>query len=43
MNEQPESLSAESLSKHPVVFFDGVCNLCNGTVDFIIKSDKKGL
>ena len=43
MNQSPKSLSAESLSKHPVVFFDGVCNLCNGTVDFIIKSDKKGL
>ena len=24
----------------PVVFFDGVCNLCNGTVDFIIGRDR---
>src|SRR5215204_7456102 len=23
-----------------VVLFDGVCNLCNGTVQFIIKRDK---
>lgn len=23
----------------PVVFFDGVCNLCNQSVDFIIKRD----
>ncbi|PKR78429.1 thiol-disulfide oxidoreductase DCC family protein [Halalkalibacillus sediminis] len=23
-----------------VVFFDGVCNLCNGAVQFIIKRDK---
>lgn len=24
-----------------VIFFDGVCNLCNGFVQFIIKHDKK--
>lgn len=27
----------------PVVIFDGVCNLCNSTVNFIIKHDKKNL
>jgi predicted DCC family thiol-disulfide oxidoreductase YuxK len=26
--------------KHPIVIFDGVCNLCNGAVQFIIKFDK---
>lgn len=25
----------------PIVFFDGVCNLCNSSVQFIIKRDKK--
>ena len=25
----------------PVLFFDGVCNLCNGAVQFILKHDKK--
>ena len=25
----------------PVLFFDGVCNLCNGVVQFILKHDKK--
>ncbi|MDH3708730.1 MAG: thiol-disulfide oxidoreductase DCC family protein [Cyclobacteriaceae bacterium] len=25
----------------PIVFFDGVCNLCNNSVDFIIRRDKK--
>ncbi len=25
----------------PVILFDGVCNLCNGAVQFIIKHDKK--
>lgn len=28
-------------SNHPVVLFDGVCNLCNATVQFIIRRDKK--
>ena len=26
---------------HPVVLFDGVCNLCNRSVQFIIRKDKK--
>jgi predicted DCC family thiol-disulfide oxidoreductase YuxK len=25
----------------PVIFFDGVCNLCNASVQFIIKKDSK--
>ncbi|WP_425451971.1 thiol-disulfide oxidoreductase DCC family protein [Bacillus taeanensis] len=25
----------------PVLLFDGVCNLCNGIVQFVIKHDKK--
>jgi predicted DCC family thiol-disulfide oxidoreductase YuxK len=28
-------------SPHPVILFDGVCNLCNRSVQFIIKRDKK--
>ncbi len=27
--------------KQPVILFDGICNLCNGTVDFLIKKDQK--
>ena len=27
---------AESLS-HPVILFDGVCNLCEGVVNFVIR------
>lgn len=26
----------------PVVLFDGVCNLCNATVDFAIRRDARG-
>ncbi len=27
----------------PVILFDGVCNLCNGAVQFIIKRDRKNI
>ena len=26
-----------------IIIFDGVCNLCNASVKFIIKKDKKGI
>ena len=29
--------------KSPVLLFDGVCNLCVGSVQFILKYDKKGV
>ena len=28
-------------SESAIIFFDGVCNLCNSTVDFFITNDKK--
>ncbi len=28
-------------NENPVILFDGYCNLCNRTVDFIIRRDKK--
>ena len=28
---------------HPVLLFDGVCNLCNGVVQFIIPRDPAGV
>lgn len=27
---------------HPVILFDGVCNLCNATVRFVIERDRRG-
>jgi len=33
---QPE----EDLKKHPIIFFDGVCGLCNRAVDSILKADE---
>lgn len=32
---------AVDLDTTSVLFFDGVCNLCNRTVDFLIRRDKK--
>ena len=26
---------------HPIIFFDGFCNLCNSLINFIIDTDKK--
>lgn len=31
------------MNEHPVIFFDGFCNLCNGAVQFVIKRDRKNL
>jgi predicted DCC family thiol-disulfide oxidoreductase YuxK len=28
-------------SNHKIILFDGVCNLCNGAVQFIIRRDRK--
>ncbi|HZY79517.1 MAG TPA: thiol-disulfide oxidoreductase DCC family protein [Cyclobacteriaceae bacterium] len=38
----PGPLSAMSESNHPVILFDGVCNLCNSSVQFVINHDPKG-
>jgi len=29
------------MAQHPVILFDGICNLCNSAVQFVIKRDKK--
>ena len=29
-------------SRGPIVFFDGVCNLCNGAVNFLLDHDHQG-
>lgn len=28
-------------SDHPIILFDGVCNFCNGAINFVLKQDKK--
>ena len=29
------------MEENPVILFDGICNLCNGSIQFIIKRDKE--
>lgn len=31
------------MSSDPIILFDGVCNLCNGAVQYVIKHDKRGI
>lgn len=31
------------VKENPVILFDGVCNLCNGFVQFVIAHDEKGV
>lgn len=28
------------MENYPFIFFDGICVLCNGTIDFVLKHDK---
>ena len=30
-------------SNHSIILFDGVCNFCNGMVNFVLSQDKKGI
>jgi predicted DCC family thiol-disulfide oxidoreductase YuxK len=32
-------MSAEHVAGHAIVLFDGVCNICNSSMNFIIKRD----
>jgi len=29
--------------RHPVVLFDGVCNLCHGAIRFLVRHDRSGV
>lgn len=29
------------LTTHPVILFDGICNFCNGAVNFTLRRDRK--
>ena len=41
MNDEP--LTNIDQETHPVILFDGVCNLCSGAVQFVIKRDPKDI
>ena len=36
------SIQKDNATSPPVVLFDGVCKLCNGSVNFILPRDNKG-
>ncbi len=38
----PPASTLEVVEAHPVVLFDGVCNLCQGSVQFLLKRDTRG-
>lgn len=40
---QKSQNSLEAKVKSPVLLFDGVCNLCNGAVQWILLRDRKGV
>ena len=29
--------------EHPIILFDGVCNFCDGAVNFLLRQDKKNI
>ncbi len=31
------------IENHKIILFDGVCNLCNSSINFVIKHDKKNV
>ncbi len=31
------------MDQHPIILFDGVCNLCNSSVQYVIKHDPEGI
>lgn len=31
------------MTEHPIVLFDGFCNLCAGSVQFLLRHDRKGI
>lgn len=31
------------MNNNPVILFDGICNLCNGSVQYVIRHDKKAV
>lgn len=33
----------DNLQSHNIILFDGICNLCNSSINFIIKRDKNDL
>lgn len=39
---QSDALPTGAKPSKPIIFFDGVCGMCNAFVDFVISRDKEG-
>jgi predicted DCC family thiol-disulfide oxidoreductase YuxK len=39
--ENPQATFQDTSSQKAVLFFDGVCHLCNGAVDWVIQNETK--
>jgi predicted DCC family thiol-disulfide oxidoreductase YuxK len=42
-NAAPASVQEQTGRARPVLFFDGVCGLCNRAVDFVLARDREGV
>ena len=31
------------MNENPIILFDGICNFCDGAINFVLKQDKKGV
>eukprot|EP00879_Flechtneria_rotunda_P012414 GHRR01012963.1.p1 GENE.GHRR01012963.1~~GHRR01012963.1.p1 ORF type:complete len:122 (+),score=20.83 GHRR01012963.1:309-674(+) len=40
--QSPVAIDYFQRDKRPIILFDGVCNLCNGGVNFVLDWDKQG-
>ena len=38
-----EPVPRAEVAQHPILFFDGVCGMCNRFVDVILKADRRGV
>ena len=37
MKNQSGEVNMRSLRENPIIFFDGVCGMCNGFVDLVLR------
>jgi len=35
------AIESSTVLAHPILFFDGLCGLCNSSVDFVMKRDRR--
>ena len=40
-NRSPGTIGRDNVPDQPIIFFDGVCGMCNGFVDLVLRFDRK--